>query len=51
MILKFDEEQEKACERLVMKPPRPRILLPCEDDYYDDYNDDYNEEEDNDYEI
>ena len=36
-----------ACERLVVKSPRPRFLLPCEDDYYDDYN----EVGDNDYEI
>ena len=48
MILKFDEEQEKACERLVMKPPRPRILLPCEDDF-DDL--DYEEKEENYFEI
>ena len=35
-----------------MKPPRSRILLPCEDDYYDDDFDDldYDEEEDDDYE-
>ena len=30
----------RSRKRLVMKPPRPRILLPCVDDYYDDYNDD-----------
>ena len=31
-----------------MKPPRPRILLPCEDDF-DDL--DHDEKEENDFEI
>ena len=44
-----DQSERFRARRL--RPPRPRILLPCEDDYYEDYNNDYNEEEDNDYEI
>ena len=41
-----DQSERFRARRL--RPPRPRILLPCEDDF-DDLN--YDEKEENDFEI
>ena len=42
-----DQSERFRARRL--RPPRPRILLPCEDDYYDaDYDDDHDDHDDHD---